>query len=103
MWGDAATNLAALILSPNPSIQVLLLNMCLVFKAHTEGSEIPDVNANLMVAVPFASATPEQKAVLKCTFGDDLNRYGHLLWLREYAYIGDPPIALPVEDNRRTD
>jgi hypothetical protein len=101
LWGDAATNLAALILSPNPSIQLVLQNMCSIFKAHTEGSVIPEVDANVMVAIPFANVTKEQKDLLKFQFGDP-NRYGHILWLKEYAYLGEGSISLPVEDRNRT-
>jgi hypothetical protein len=95
---DADTSLAALILSPSPNVPDVLRIMCSIFAAHTEASEIPEVNANLMVAIPFSRASEEQKNLLKFVFGDT-NRYGHLLWLREYAYDrGEGSIALPVED-----
>jgi len=55
-----------------------------------------------MLAIPFASATQEQKSCLKFTFGE-MDRYGHLLLLTQYAYDkGEGPIALPVEDPNRT-
>lgn len=99
---DIFTNLAAMILSPSPSIQDILRNMCTIIKAHSDDANLPDVNANLMVAVKFDRATEDQKRHLKFTFGD-ATRYGHLLMLTEYAYDkGEERIALPVEDPNRT-
>lgn len=96
--GDAATNLAALILSPTASVQDVLRNMCLIVKAQSRGAQVPDVNANLMIAVRFDGATDAQKKRLKFAF-DEPTRYGHLLALTEYAYDrGQERITLPVED-----
>jgi len=95
---DAATNLAALILSPMTSVQDVLQSMCLTLKARSSGLKAPEVNANLMIAVPFNEATAEQKRHLKFAFGDQ-NRYGQLLALTEYAYDkGEERITLPVEN-----
>jgi len=94
---DAATNLAALILSPTASVQDVLRNMCLTLKAQSSAVRALDVNANLMIAVSFDSATEEQKKRLKFVFGNP-KRYGQLLALTEYAYDkGEERITLPVE------
>ena len=102
IYAAAATNLAALLLSPTTSVQDVLKNMCQIFKSHIAASEIPDVNANLMVSKPYSEATPEQLDRLKFKFGDE-SRYGSLLYLTDYAYDkGEERIALPVEDSNRT-
>jgi hypothetical protein len=102
LWGDVSTNLAATMLSPTASVQDVLRNMCSIVKAHSEGVSVPEMNASLMVAIPFDQATEPQKSKLKFTFGDN-KRYGHLLLVTDYAYDkGEPHIALPVEDPNRT-
>jgi hypothetical protein len=84
-------------------IQRVLEYICLIVQARAQqGLPPPEVNANLMRAIALASATPAQKALMKFTWGD-LNRYGHLLLLTDYAYDhGQERFALPVEDPARS-
>ncbi len=82
-------------------IQQVLQLICLMVEAHTQDAPQSDLNASLMIAVPFTAATEPQKKSLKFTWGD-MTRYGHILVLCEYAYErGQEHFSLPVEDPDR--
>lgn len=79
----------------------LLQAMCTIVRAYAQNSSQAVINANYMVAIPFSSATSDQKNRLRFSWGDPA-RYGYLLLLQEYAYpIGSEDFALPVEDPAR--
>lgn len=81
--------------------QRLLENICLVIESYTQ---IPQeqLNANLMVAIPFGQASSSQREHIRFAWSPE-ERYGHILLLREYAYPrGQENFALPVEDPHHT-
>lgn len=106
MMKASATLAASIVVveqATDPAIADLLARRLLEYVCLTAETYLGDetsVNANYMLAVPCASATPEQKALLRYSFGDAA-RYDFLLVLQAYAKPeGIERFALAVEPNR---
>lgn len=76
----------------------ILQHICLIVQTYTGGQAL---NANVMVAIPTAKATPADWEKTRFVY-QERERYGHLLMLRDYAYPqGQEHFAVPVENPDR--